>query len=106
MKTVSKTPKRQQAMQMTARAALFAFAALACASPALADGLDGAKSTLEGVLADVKVIVPILATLGLIGCGVAYAFRWVELKQIVTFAIGCIIVGAAGAFVPVLMTGI
>lgn len=92
-----------------ARKALTVAGALVIAglasSPAFAGGLDGAKTTLQSILTDIKVIVPILATIGLIGAGVAFAFHWVQTKYIVNFAIGCVIVGVAGAFVPMLMGG-
>lgn len=73
------------------------------ASPALAGGLSSIGDGASDVLSDIQVIVPVIATIVMIGAGLCYAAHWIPLKWLVNFAVGCGVSGAAGVFVPMLM---
>ncbi len=73
------------------------------ATPAHAQGLSTAKSTLEKIKTEILGVVPILAVIALILIGLAYAFKLAEKEVLVRWTAGVIIVGAASGIVDMLV---
>lgn len=80
-----------------------AAAALAAPLVAHAGGLDNVKSGAESLLADLKLIIPIAATLVGIGVFFAYSAKWVEKQDAIRWGIGIALIGAVGTLVPALI---
>jgi hypothetical protein len=76
--------------------ALACGAAVLMANPAYAQGLSGAKDALTSFYADLKLIVPIAATIALALLGVGYALKMVEKDTLFRWGIGIAIAGSAG----------
>lgn len=75
------------------------------AEPAHAQGLSNAKSVLDSFLSELKTIVPVAATIALIGLALAYAAKMVEKDTLIRWGIGIIIAGCAGSLASTLFTG-
>jgi len=82
-----------------------AFMAATVAAPAHAQGLSNAKSVLDSFLSELKTIVPVAATIALIGLALAYAAKMVEKDTMIRWAIGIIVCGSAGTLTSLLFTG-
>lgn len=79
-----------------------ALAAAAAAAPAHAQALSNAKSVLDSFLSELKTIVPVAATIALIGLALAYAFKMVEKDTLIRWGLGIIIAGSAGTLATTL----
>lgn len=75
------------------------------AQPAHAQGLSNAKSVLDGFLSELKTIVPVAATIALIGLALAYAAKMVEKDTLIRWGIGIIVAGSAGTLATTLFAG-
>ena len=74
---------------------LSAFLLSASLDASAAGGLTKAKGLLEKFRDELTTIIPIAATIMLIGFGVAYAAKMMEKDTFVRWAIGIIICGSA-----------
>lgn len=75
------------------------------AMPAHAQGLSNAKSVLDSFLGELKTIVPVAATIALIGLALAYAAKMVEKDTLIRWGIGIIVAGSAGTLASTLFSG-
>lgn len=75
------------------------------AQPAHAQGLSNAKSVLDSFLSELKTIVPVAATIALIGLALAYAAKMVEKDTLIRWGIGIIVAGSAGTLATTLFSG-
>ncbi|GAA4657714.1 VirB2 family type IV secretion system major pilin TrwL [Bartonella pachyuromydis] len=69
---------------------------------AQAKTLDKAKTALEALRDQLKVIVPLAATIILLCLAIGYAGRYIEKDTFVRWAIGVVIAGSAAEFVAML----
>lgn len=82
---------------------LACFAAvLLFASVAQAAGLAQATGVLQMLLSSLKTIIPVVATIALIICGVFYAMRMMHKDTFVHWFVGIIIAGSAVEIVALL----
>ena len=64
-----------------------------------AAGLDKAKSALESFSEALLVIIPVVATLALIGIGLAYTLQWISRDQLFNWGKGVLLAGSASEIV-------
>jgi len=82
---------------------LVAGTTLAMPLAAHAGGLDNLKSGAEGVLADLKLIIPVAATLVGIGVFFAYSAKWIDKKDAIQWGTGIAGIGCVGTLVATLI---
>jgi TrbC/VIRB2 pilin len=80
-----------------------AGATLAVPLAAHAGGLDNVKSSAESLLADLKLIIPVVATLVGIGIFAGYSAKFIEKQDAVRWGIGCALIGSVGTLVAALI---
>lgn len=78
--------------------------ALFLAGPASAQGLSQAQTVLNTFKSDLTTIIPIVATVALMLCGVLYAMRMMHKDTFVHWFIGILIVGSASEIVSMILT--
>ncbi|EJF76407.1 VirB2 family type IV secretion system major pilin TrwL [Bartonella birtlesii] len=69
---------------------------------AQARALDKAKTALEGLQAQLKIIIPIAAAIILLCLAIGYAGRYIEKDTFVRWAVGVVIAGSATELVAML----
>lgn len=64
-----------------------------------AAGLSKAKSALESLSEQLLIIIPVVATLALIGIGAAYSLNWISRDQLFNWCKGVLLAGSASEIV-------
>jgi type IV secretory pathway VirB2 component (pilin) len=91
--------------RLMAPALALAAAGVLCASPAAAQGLEGARTILETFKEEILGIVPIVAVIALVLLGVGYAMRVVDKDTFIRWGFGCIIAGGASGIASMIFNG-
>ena len=73
-------------------------------SVAKAAGLEKAKTTLETFKSELMSITPVIAIIGLILLGIAYATNFVEKDTFFRWGVGILIVGSAAQITSMLLS--
>lgn len=68
-----------------------------------AAGLSKAKGALDGFLAELHIIVPVVATIVLICLALAYSWRMIQKDTLVQWGVGIVIAGSAAEIVAVFL---
>ncbi|UNF38675.1 VirB2 family type IV secretion system major pilin TrwL [Bartonella krasnovii] len=67
--------------------------------------LKNAKTALDGLQKDLKIIIPIAAGVILLCLAIAYAGRYIEKSTFIRWAVGVVIAGSATQLANLLFTG-
>lgn len=105
-KTALLAVAQAKAEQIKKAATQLFFLAFASAIPlsASAQGLQKAKGFLDLIYAEITTIIPILATLALVGAFIGYMFKLIQKDTFFKWAIGIIGCGSVTQIVAMLYT--
>lgn len=95
--------KRLTSVARNGAAAAFALA-VAVDAHAQAGGFQKAKGILETVKTELTTIIPVVATIALLGLGIGYATKFVEKDTFIRWGIGIIIAGSAAQLTAMFFT--